>query len=65
MTAFCATASNPFCNCYTKGFDLGAKCSCVTFDAQRFCDTQASTGAEYDCSAATSAVASTCVGVQQ
>lgn len=66
MSAFCATAdlSNPFCKCYKNGFDLStASCSCVAFDAQKFCTDQAESGVSYDCSSATGAVGTACVGV--
>lgn len=65
MDAFCATAINPFCNCYKKTphFDISsASCQCITFDEQAFCDQAAA--ASYDCSALTSSVASICVGVR-
>jgi hypothetical protein len=68
MKAFCASAplTNPFCNCYKKGFDLDvANCpACVDFDAKKFCDDQKASGASYDCSSATGAIGTACVGVE-
>ena len=66
LTAFCMTASNPFCTCYKRGFDLGGNCTCTPFDAQKFCEQAADAGADvpgYDCSSRSGAVASICVGV--
>jgi hypothetical protein len=66
MDGFCATQTNPFCTCYKRKLDLStASCLCVDFDPKRFCDDQAASGITYDCSAATGAVATACVGVQQ
>ncbi len=66
FTAYCATTTNPFCNCYKKGFDLSTTdCpACITFDAAKFCADQAASGVTFDCSAATGAVGTACVGVQ-
>jgi hypothetical protein len=68
MTAFCATASNPFCTCYERGFDLTTSgCRCVDFDAKKFCDQAEASGNEgraYDCAAASSGVSSYCVPVR-
>jgi len=65
MDSFCATNTNPFCTCYKRGYDLSSvSCSCVDFDAEKFCDDQAASGVTYDCSAAIGAVGTTCVGVQ-
>ena len=67
MDAFCKTTSNPFCTCYKRGFDLSTDgCKCIDFDAQKFCDRAEENGVDasaYDCSAASSGVASYCVGV--
>jgi hypothetical protein len=70
LTSFCQTASNPFCTCYGRGYDLGSSCACTPItDAQSasFCQDAANQGIDasnFDCSAASSAVASQCVGVQ-
>src|SRR3954471_12025666 len=66
MNAFCATATNPFCTCYTRGMlDLDpTTCLCVPFDAQSFCALQPQPAGTYNCSIPTSAVATTCIGVQ-
>jgi hypothetical protein len=73
MDAFCATAppTNPFCNCYKMKMDLNTAsnlsteiCKCKLFDPTAFCAEQARTGATYDCSAATGAVATACIGVE-
>ena len=67
MTAFCATATNPFCTCYKRGYDLTTNgCKCIDFNAQKFCDDAEDNGANastYDCAAASSGVSSYCVGV--
>ena|SRR6478735_7565263 len=67
MDAFCKTTTNPFCKCYTRGFDLTTNgCKCIDFDAQKFCDQAEDNGVDasaYDCAAASSGVASYCVGV--
>jgi len=67
MTAFCATASNPFCTCYKRGYDLNsATCKCVDFDPE-FC-TRANEngidGSSYDCAAESSRISSYCVPVR-
>jgi hypothetical protein len=67
MDAFCKASTNPFCTCYNRGFDIGGDCTCIPFDAQKFCDEAATSGADvagYDCSSRTGAVATICVGVQ-
>ena len=67
MDAFCGTTSNPFCTCYKRGYDIDQSCNCVPFDAKKFCDQAAASGADsagYDCSSRTGAVATICVGVQ-
>jgi hypothetical protein len=68
MTAYCATASNPFCTCYKRGYDLTTSgCVCVDFDAKKFCDQAEAAGNDgraYDCGAASSGVSSYCVGVK-
>lgn len=67
MNAFCAAAplTNPFCKCFKVGYDLSFwSCSCVEFDAKAFCDTQANSGVSYDCSSATGAIGTACVGVE-
>jgi hypothetical protein len=68
---FCAAdgAGTPFCNCFTKGFDLGAPpdCGCVTLNAAAFCQQAADNGLDgsnLDCSSATGSVATQCVDVQ-
>jgi len=68
MTAFCAGASNPYCTCYKRGFDLSIDgCKCIDFDAKSFCELAKANGADgskYDCGAASSGVSSYCVGVK-
>jgi hypothetical protein len=70
LTSFCQTASNPFCTCYGRGYDLGPSCTCTPItDAQSasFCQDAAAQGIDasnFDCSAQTSSVSSQCVGVQ-
>jgi hypothetical protein len=67
MKAFCAGASNPYCTCYKRGFDLRINdCKCIDFDAQDFCEKAKDAGIDgsnYDCAAASSGVSSYCVGV--
>ena len=67
MTAFCATASNPFCTCYKRGYDLNsATCKCVDFDPE-FCNRANENGIDgssYDCAAASSGLSSYCVPVR-
>jgi len=63
MTAFCQTATNPYCTCYKRGYDLTTNgCKCIDFDAKKFCD-DADDASTYDCGAASSGVSSYCVGV--
>ena len=68
MDAFCAQASNPFCTCYKRGYDIRSDtCACSKFNAAAFCKQAADNGVDattYDCSAATGSVATVCVGVQ-
>lgn len=68
MTAYCATASNPFCNCYKRGYDLTTSgCVCIDFDAKKFCDQAEASGNDgsgYDCAAASSGVSTYCVPVR-
>jgi hypothetical protein len=68
MDTFCKTATNPFCTCYKRGFDLTTNgCKCIDFNAQKFCDNAENNGVDasaYDCAAASSGVSSYCVGVQ-
>ena len=67
MDAFCKTASNPFCTCYKRGYDLSTDgCKCIPFDAEKFCERAEENGVDasaYDCAAASSGVSSYCVGV--
>jgi hypothetical protein len=67
MDAFCKTASNPFCTCYKRGFDLTTDgCKCIDFDAKTFCDRAEANAIDaktYDCAAASSGVSSYCVPV--
>lgn len=67
MNSYCATATNPFCTCYKRGYDITTNgCTCVTFDTKKFCDQAEANGADataYDCAAASSSVSSICVGV--
>lgn len=67
MDAYCKTTTNPFCNCYKRGFDLTTNgCKCIDFDARKFCDQAEQNGVDasaYDCAAASSGVSSYCVGV--
>jgi hypothetical protein len=70
LNSFCHDADNPFCNCYNKGFDLGADCNCAAFPPNygaSYCQEAADEGidaASFDCSAASSAVGSLCIGVE-
>jgi hypothetical protein len=68
---FCTAdgVGTPFCNCFTKGYDLSAPpdCTCITIDGAAFCQQAADNGLDgsnLDCSAATSSVATQCVDVQ-
>ncbi len=67
MDAYCKTASNPFCTCYKRGFDLSTDgCKCVDFDTEKICtraDQEGLDPASYDCAAASSGVSSYCVPV--
>gem|GEM_PF-1078197 len=68
MDAYCATATNPFCTCYKRGYDITTNgCKCVDFDPKKFCDQADFNGTDpttYDCAAASSGVSSICVGVK-
>ena len=71
FSAFCKAggAGTPFCTCFVRGYDLGAApaCECVTFNATAFCqqaEANGLIGSDLDCPAATSAVATQCVGAQ-
>jgi hypothetical protein len=70
LNSFCQAADNPFCTCYKRGFDLAPDCTCMSFPANyaaSYCQGAADQGldaASFDCSAASSAVRSLCVGVQ-
>jgi len=66
MTAYCATASNPFCKCYKRGFDITtAGCVCIDFDPQQFCDNAYDPdGTAYDCATDTSRISTFCVPVR-
>ena len=68
MDAFCASTSNPFCTCYKRGYDIdGSACTCKAFSPTQFCKEAAANGidaASYDCAAASSSVATICVGVE-
>jgi hypothetical protein len=71
FSAFCQAdgAGSPFCTCFKRGYDLGAPpdCQCVPFNSAAFCQQAAANGVDgsnLDCSAATSSVATQCVGVQ-
>jgi len=65
MKSYCATASNPFCICYNRGYDIDSgSCKCVDLDTKRICDQYGSDDASsYDCAAASSGVSSICVPV--
>jgi len=69
LSTFCkgSGAGSPFCTCFTRGFDLGASCTCVKFDTAAFCQNAQANGIDassLDCSVVTSQVATMCVGVQ-
>ena len=67
MDAFCASASNPFCTCYTRKYDISTSCTCSKFNATAFCQQAAANGikaSDYNCASASSAVATVCVGVR-
>jgi hypothetical protein len=68
LDSFCQPADkNPFCTCYTRGDDIGSDCTCTTFDSASYCQQAAANGVDaesLDCSAASSSVATLCVGVQ-
>jgi hypothetical protein len=65
MTAFCAKASNPFCTCYKRNYDLTTNgCVCVDFDAKDYCERNKGDGSGYDCAAHSSGVSSYCVPVR-
>ena len=66
MTAYCATASNPFCTCYKRNYDLTTNvCVCVDFDAKAYCESyEGYDGTGYDCGANSSRVSSYCVPVR-
>jgi len=67
MKAYCTSATNPFCSCWRRGYDITTNgCTCIAFDPKKFCDQAAANGTDattYDCAAASSGVASICVGV--
>jgi hypothetical protein len=68
MTSYCKTASNPFCTCWNRGFDVqtSGDCACIPFDKQGFCDQAKANGIDattYDCAADSSRVSSICVTV--
>ncbi len=68
LDSFCQPSDkNPFCTCYKRGYDLGTDCKCTKFDPANYCRQASDNGidaAAFDCSSATSSVASLCVGVQ-
>ncbi|MEO7032522.1 MAG: hypothetical protein ABI548_01720 [Polyangiaceae bacterium] len=69
MDAFCKTESNPFCTCWTRGYEINVNdCpSCMTFDSAGYCLNAKNAGADpasFDCSAATGQVSPLCVPVQ-
>jgi hypothetical protein len=65
MTAYCASASNPFCTCYRRNYDLTTNgCVCIDFDAKAYCDRYPGDGRSYDCAAHSSAISSYCVPVR-
>jgi hypothetical protein len=70
LNSFCQAADNPFCTCYKRGFDLGVDCTCTSLPTDygaSYCQQAAEAGidaASFDCSVASSMVASLCVGVQ-
>ncbi|HET7538618.1 MAG TPA: hypothetical protein VFK05_02055 [Polyangiaceae bacterium] len=67
MDSYCKTASNPFCTCWKRGFDLTTNgCTCVDLDTKKICDRADAEGLDadsYDCAAASSGVSSYCVTV--
>jgi hypothetical protein len=67
MSAYCATASNPFCTCYKRGYSIHTgTCKCIAFDEKKFCaeaDAAGIDGSLYDCAAESSGVSSYCVPV--
>ena len=68
LEAFCASAQNPFCTCYTQKKDLSSACTCVpvTLDPEDYCKAAAANGydaASFDCAAATDGVKTMCIGV--
>ncbi|MEO8905553.1 MAG: hypothetical protein ABI488_23805 [Polyangiaceae bacterium] len=69
LDAFCKTESNPFCTCWTRGYDLDLDhcSSCKVFDSAEYCLEAKNSGADpasFDCSAATGQVSPLCVPVQ-
>jgi hypothetical protein len=69
LDVYCKGADNPFCTCWKRGYDIDLlNCpSCKTFDSGEYCLEAKNNGidaASLDCSAASDAVSSQCVGVQ-
>ena len=67
LDVYCKTASNPFCTCWSKGYDLDlTNCpACISINASAFCAQSTDLdAASYDCSAGSDMVSSECVGVQ-
>ena len=68
MDSFCATADNPFCTCYKRGYDIRSDtCKCSEFNAAAFCRQAELSGVDptkFDCPASSGAVATVCIGVQ-
>jgi len=67
MDDFCKTASNPFCTCYKRGFNINVRdCpKCVDWNTKNICALEENglDAASYDCAADSSAVSSYCVPV--
>ena len=69
LDAFCKTDSNPFCTCWTRGYDINVNdCpSCMPLDSAEYCLKAKNAGedpASFDCSAAIGQVSPLCVPVQ-
>ncbi|HKO46465.1 MAG TPA: hypothetical protein VJV79_02000 [Polyangiaceae bacterium] len=67
MTSYCKTASNPFCTCYKRGFDISpASCGCIDFEPAKLCAQAAANGVDaksYSCATDSSRVSTICVSV--
>ena len=64
MKDYCATATNPFCTCFKRGYDIDSgSCKCIDLDTKTLCGAEANGASadRYDCAADSSRVSSICI----